>query len=233
MVVYAVGTEFPINIFSGDVLFIGGRLPLKRNEKPVFEHVAIAYESKEIGSVHDLADLRVVALPEAGSKGVSGGLFPTTGNKRWRDSVNQHNIGCTLGIWNFIAREDSFDKFKAEHCRRLLSLKTGSVVLKYLPEFRVDPTFASPVRTNCLGFVCSFFELFGIHHLQHDYPTYENQHLNPPQNTRDFPSPGHLALVLESFSVPRPYCPPTPAEAAATARVDVTADRYCSRIASL
>lgn len=226
VVIYVVGSYFPIDVQAGDVLFLAARPPFARDEKPRFEHVALAYESRTVNNASELGDLRVIALPESADEAVPG-IYPTTGKKYWFDYVQRARLGCPLGIWNLIARENNLTRREAEHWGRLLSLRTGSVRFSYTSDFVVDSSFSNPFSSNCLGFVCSFYDHYGIRFFGDIYPEYENQHQSPSNTPiRRFPSPGHLAFVMDDSTVARPYTPSNRAEAECRARADSTLEQY-------
>jgi hypothetical protein len=202
-------------------LFIAGRLPLDRAHNLPFEHVAIAAESKQIQQEDDLLTLRVYGIPESIDpkfRNPLEGLQQNTG-EYWLEWLNGR-IGSDSTAWNLAGRAGNVTDRQAEHFANVLSVMEGSLRFRRGAQFTVDATLTANIRTNCLGFVCSFFEYFGLHLLEHKCPAYMCEYDYAP-GQRTFPSPGHLAHALNIRSK-RSYKPKTSKEAQKYCRADQT-----------
>jgi hypothetical protein len=223
MILWWEDCPYPFTVQPGDILFIGGRLPRNSAEALPFEHVALVSQDKLISTDDDLLDLRLHGIPESATEarrsGLSG-ILQTTG----RFLLGIRHIGTRIGspasAWNLVGRLRFVDTAIAAEIAQNLALSEGALVWDYEPVFRVDPTLAGSLKTNCLGFVCSIIE----HHcppvLEHKFPDYTSP-FNFSQ-IRDFPSPGHLAHVLYAEPTNPPWRAVDQADAEMLSRVDHT-----------
>lgn len=107
------------------------------------------------------------------------------------------------------------DYKRAKYFERLFANDVGNrdnLRFRFRRRFVVDPTLTAGCKTNCVGFVCSFYEFHKASVQKHSFPEYSNPY-NYPKPTRDFPSPGHLAHALRLNPNKHPYCPENRAEA--------------------
>jgi len=223
VVTYWEGAGHPFQVQEGDVLFIVGKLPVDRRRKLPWEHVALVAESRTIESDSDLRTLPVYGMPESVSRSSSllNQLGLATGEFWLKCPELETAIGSKSTAWNLAARDESVTPRKAKHFGFFLSFVEGKMRFRSYGPFVVDPTLCLNVKTNCLGFVCSFLEHFGVFVLAHDCPVYDSQYKEFP-GERDFPSPGHLARALFATPDMRPFRPSSSSEAKKYARGDVT-----------
>lgn len=192
MIVWNEDIHFPFEIFAGDILFIGGK-----NHPPTsglnFEHVVLAAESQRIESAQDFLNLPVYGLPESVSRYLPG--IETATGQRWLGVTSEGVIGSDETVWNLAGRVSGVTKDDADELSWNLAQRIGSFDCSYAALFRVDGALVGPLRTNCLGFVCSIFEFMGWNILQRSFPVYRSPY-EYSKGLRNYPSPGHLARVL-------------------------------------
>jgi hypothetical protein len=211
MIFFWDGASFPLDIQAGDILFLAGCLKTKTIP---FEHVALVAESRRIETAEQFLDLRTYGLPESSEKVKGLGLDFSSG-RRWlgHRAVTDGYIGSRATAWNLAARLDGVDAATAGYMLDIISFKHGSVEWHYLPKFVVDAELSSPLKTNCLGFVCSVFEYMRFTVVAHTFPRYRSPYTKSPDD-REYPSPGHLAHALEIWlAADQAYHPASVSEA--------------------
>lgn len=223
MIIYWDGTTLPVEIRAGDILCIAGRASVPPEEKLDFEHVALAVEECIVSTPSDLRDVRLMGLPESLPLDAESersippqAAIITTGEAYLEDvSGAASKIGSPVSVWNLGARHDSVDGQRAKYFQLLFANDAGNennLRIGFQRKFVVDPTLKAGVQTNCMGFVCSFYEKQGLQVLKDKFPEYANPY-NYPRLTRDFPSPGHLMHALRLPQTMHPYCPADKSEA--------------------
>jgi hypothetical protein len=192
-----------------------------------FEHVALAAEVRNLNTADDVLNLRVYGLPESVRGSIQPplqGMHLNTG-RFWLEKIGSR-IGSKETVWNLFGREELVTPRQAQHFALELSLLAGSNRFRYDSVFRVDATLREGIKTNCLGFVCSFFEHFNFQHVAHIFPKYASPYDYAP-GPRTFPSPGHLAHSLSLSPERRPYRAAKSTEARRFARADATLENIC------
>ena len=217
MILYWEGKPFPIIVRPADVLYIAGNISVPQTRKLPFEHVARVAEPREIRSAEEFLGVPVFALPESSPKRNDGYMAKVTG-LWWRKHIDEPEIiGSVLTVWNLGARNDLIGANRAEDIGAMLALLSDSKTPKrlrfsYHPVFAVSESLTENIHTNCLGFVCSVYDSLNYRVLDYNFPEYPSPFDTPPE-TRNFPSPGHLARAL-SLPVGRyPYVPKDTTEA--------------------
>ncbi len=223
MIVWWDGTNYPIELQAGDVLFIVGCLPIEVGQKLPFEHVVITAEKRLIQSPADLLELPVYGMPESLPRTTrdASGILLQNGHFWYGRSFVGQTIGSAQTVWNLGGRARGVDATVAKEIELGLAQRAGSFRLRYGEDFRVDPSLLQAIQTNCLGFVCSILEYFDLHVLAHEFPIYPSPY-SYSTDDRNFPSPGHLAHVLKIDPALLPWCAMDQEEAEKYSRADVT-----------
>jgi hypothetical protein len=223
VITYWDGKSMPVTIQAGDVLCIAGRASVPPDEKLEFEHVALAVETCLVLKPEDLLAVKLMGLPESFPESLQEeknippqALSIATGHAYLGDVTSETSkIGSAVSVWNLAARHDQVDGPRAKYFELLLANDAGNennLRIGFQRKFVIDRTLKAGVETNCMGFVCSFFEKQGLTVLKSKFPEYTNPY-NYRKPTRDFPSPGHLMHALRLSATAHPYCPPNKFEA--------------------
>jgi hypothetical protein len=221
------GCPYPITLQPGDLLFIAGMLPTSRNALLPFEHVALVAERRTIRRPEELMDVPVYGMPESEASGNASPYHGITlgSGRLWSGSKHVGvSIGSSTSVWNLGCRQSNVDTLKAQEISYGLAQRAGSFNCSYDSVFVVEPTLSQPVKTNCLGFVCSVLEYFDLQVVTAVFPPYPSPYRFSP-GARNFPSPGHLAHALNLDPTLHPWTAKNSTEAARYARADVTLEK--------
>jgi hypothetical protein len=142
-------------IETGDFLFLPGP---PGEERPLFEHVAIARESRTVRTPSDIWSIRVYGLPE-----VDHASHGYSNLRLWRSRIFSGDLGDPTTGWVIHARHDTFERDLRERIMVNVANAIGHMASKGKPfqwdmEFRTIPEMDC-LKTTCVGFACWCYSL--------------------------------------------------------------------------
>lgn len=221
----------PVVFQPGDVVLLAARTD---SPPPEYEHAALVVAPCIAKHPTDLQDLVIIGLPESAplsSLSAKHRLGPpnpvtTCRTRYWRPIVlGSERVGDVQGMWNLAGRACSQEEgqYLADRISSMRHVGFQKDHLRIEPLLSATGEAASgePLRTNCVGFVCSAFRSIEIHLIDEAFP-FEYRSRYAEEAGCRIPRTGHLARAL-AVGIQHPYRPADPVEA----------ENYCLAFATL